>query len=302
MARKKHEYAQMFRLPVGRLQDNPRQTGFYGEIEIGEAARILAEGKQPRLVLVKEEKKGKRFTLISGGVVAAAARALGQPLLECLVLPEGLDEPLRVLEKLEEEEDLNPWLLSDALLAVKKGCRWTQEQLAGALGRKRDYVAAGLVLQQVTPPVRKFLSKQGEDFRVSTRHLRYVARLPPEEQMGAAKKIISQQISSKQLEKERKTGFLSRPKQKLIRVRGLKKLKTDLSPQTLKEWRKYHRQLSTDLKRIDQQEKIQLQRAKEHLVQARALQKTTVEEAKLKRLELTAELKMVKNYLLRVGG
>ncbi len=88
----------------------------------------------------------------------------------------------------------------------------------------------------------------------------------------------------------------------LIKVRELRGPGTARMPNSIKEWKRYRRQLVTDLRRIDRQEESLLRRAQAQVRHARQRQRLLKQEAGKKRREFTRELRRTLVNLARYGN
>ena len=170
-----------------------------------------------------------------------------------------------------------------------------------AIGKTRDYVANILAITQVAPEVRHFILNEVHSGDLTARHLRYVARSPRSEQMRVAERILEQTLSTKELEREKQLTSLRSSDYRFIKVREMRRPGTINFPRQPKEWRRYLRQLTTDLRRIDRQEVMEHRRAEIQMMDAKHRIKMARSEANKKRRELNRELRVVKKQLLRMG-
>ncbi|MDH4122134.1 MAG: ParB N-terminal domain-containing protein [Deltaproteobacteria bacterium] len=288
MGRKKAEFHGLTQIPVRQVRDNPRQP-LAAEEDLLAERELLAEGAERPVLVLKET--NRRYLVLMGGLRLRAARELGWPLIPAIVVEGAQPSHARVVERLEQGE-VGLWEFSDALEGLKKTQNWTQAQLAAALGTTRDHVASLLALQQIIPPARRVLSRRGMEKTVNYRHLRFVARLKPDEQLAAARRIAQEGVSSNRLEREK-----TPPAGPAIRVRPFRRPGSLGLGTLLKDWRRYHRQLATDLKRVDRQEQALNARAQRLAEQARRLQRAAQAEAKDKRRLLDKELRLAEKKM-----
>ena len=299
MARKKVEFRQLVSLPLEQITA-PSASAPPNRADVERLARSMAEDKQAPPVLVRDNGRGA-CTLVTGAAIYEAAAELDWPELDCIVVGPESDKELRVIERLHQDH-AEPWDLADALQSLKKRYGWTQAQTGLAIGRTRDFVANLLSITQIAPEVRRLIRHHDQGEELSARHLRYVARAPRSEQVRVAQRILEQTLSTKALERERRVTALRIQDSNLIKVRALRPTGSGLAPRNAKEWRRYHRQLVTDLRRIDRQESLALRRAHALLSEAKQRLRLIRLEANRKRRTLNRELQTVKKQLLRVGG
>jgi len=299
MARRKVELRQLVTLPVEQISA-PAGNARVPRAEIERLAQALAEEGNAPPLLVRDNGKGQ-CTVVTGVPAFEAAMQLEWSELDCIVVGPECDKELRVIERLHQNH-AEPWDLADALQSLKKRFGWTQAQLGLAVGRTRDFVANLLSITQIVPEVRRLIRHHDQGEELSARHLRYVARAPRGEQMRVAQRILEQTLSTKALERERRVTTLRAQDSNLIKVRALRPSGSGLAPRNSKEWRRYHRQLVTDLRRIDRQESLALRRAQSWLSEAKQRLRLIRAEANRKRRALGRELQSVRKQLLRVGG
>jgi ParB family chromosome partitioning protein len=297
MARKKVELKQLMTLPVEQVAPGSAE---FAEEDVARLIQAFNDGRVPPPVLVRDNGRGA-CTLVQGAGVLEALRRLDRPELDCIVVGPESDRELRVIERLRNDQ-AEPWDLADALQAFKRRYGWTQAQIGMAIGRTRDFVANLLAINQIAPDVRRMIRQHGQGEELSARHLRYVARAPRGEQVRVAQRILDQTLSTKTLERERRVNTLRAQDSNLIKVRALRPPGSSLAPRSSKDWRRYHRQLLTDLRRIDRQESLALRRAQALLAEARQRLRLVRVEASRKRRMLNRELQNVKKTLLRMGS
>jgi ParB family chromosome partitioning protein len=300
MARKKVELRQLMTLPIEQVVRPAPQPRPPREEEVEELARSFAERGQAPPVLVRDNGRGT-YTLMAGAATLEAVLRTGWAELDCIVVGPESEKELEVVERLQRNH-FEPWELADAIHALKRRYGWTQAQLGQAIGRTRDFVANLLAITQIAPEVRKHIRRHDQGDELTTRHLRYVARTPRSEQMRVAQRILEQTVSTKELEREKRLSTLKSLDTHVIRVRAPRTPGSGLAPKSPKEWRRYHRQLVTDLRRIDRQEAQEQRRAQARMAEAKQRLKLVRGEANRKRRQLGRELRQVKKQLLRLGS
>ncbi len=298
MGRKKKELKQLEKLPLAAIAPGGVSRQTYGENGIEDMARALADAGMRDPLLVKQTGREGRYGLISGGRRYLAAKRLGWKTVDCLVLDGSLKEEIRVLEKLRKE-DFTPWEMADALLSLKEKLDCTQSHLGQAIGRTRDFVANLLALTHITPETRSFILSQQDGNRLTARHLRYVGRAAPATQIRIARHILDRHLSTTELERDQRGAHAQAPDYHIPGLRPPRPAEGPQSPRNLKEWKKYQRQLSTDLRRIARHEAQELRRAQRLMVAARERQRLVKRESGIKRRELLKELRRTKK---EIGG
>jgi ParB/RepB/Spo0J family partition protein len=266
------------------------------EEELAALAASLASRGQQEPILVTEGAAPGRWRVIVGHKRVLAARRLGWPALDALILPGRFQLELRVIEALQEGR-YEPFALADTLRRLKEQHDWTQAQLGYAIGKTRDFVANILAIAQIHPDVRRYIVATANGHPLTARHLRYVARMPAGEQLAMAKQIIGEQLSTKSLERRMRAEAQRRPRPELIRVRALRRAGTPQAPGSAKEWRRYYRQLNTDLRRVERQEQREIRRAAETMSEAKERRRLIRHEASRKRNALARELREARRHV-----
>ena len=300
MARKKVILRQLQRVQVGNIAADSPETARHQPSAVESMARTLDDrGNSPPLLVMEPDGKS-RHSLVVGSLRLAAARHLGWHEIDCIVVDQESETQLEVVKRLQRN-DFDPWELADTLDYLKRKYGWTQEQVGMAIGKTRDYVANILAITQVAPEVRHFILNEVHSGDLTARHLRYVARSPRSEQMRVAERILEQTLSTKELEREKQLTSLRSSDYRFIKVREMRRPGAINFPRLPKEWRRYLRQLNTDLRRIDRQEVMEHRRAEIQMMDAKHRIKMARSEANKKRRELNRELRVVKKQLLRMG-
>lgn len=299
MARKKVELRQLKLLPVEQVVPSGASGPAPREAEIEALARALAERKLAPPVLVRDDGRGS-YALVAGALTHAAVLRLGWTRLDCIVAGPEAGPELDVVERIQRES-INPWEAADALQALKLRYGWTQSQLGLAIGKTRDFIANLLAITQIAPEVRETILRHHRGGEVTMRHLRYIARTPRSDQMRAAQRLLAETISTKALEREKRFSTRQLLAPNVIRVRPLRDT-SGIAPRSANEWRRYHRQLVTDLRRIDRQESAEKRRTLGRLAEAKQRLKLVRAEANRKRRQLGRELRNVKKQLYKLGS
>ncbi len=276
---------------------DPKRAALHSEDAIDELARSLVSKGLQEPLLVRETPKKGRMVLLTGVRRLLAIKRLGWKTVDCLVLDATMQAEAVALQGLAKGE-VDPWKLADALRSLKEKMGWTQQQLGLAIGRNRDFVASTLAITQIVPPVRRLIKAHARGSEMTPRHLRHLGRLPPDEQEGAALNILENRTSTTLLEREKVSHPARRESSRFAAIRPLRRPGTPEYPTNRKGWRKYLRQLNTDLRRINQAESQSLRRSRNLMTEARLIQRTVKAEAREKRKRLLRELRQVQKKLL----
>ncbi|MDH4248144.1 MAG: ParB N-terminal domain-containing protein [Deltaproteobacteria bacterium] len=267
---------------------------------VSRMAEALARQGQRQPVLVTHGAKFPPYQLVLGRKRLLAARRLGWQRISAIVVgPHAqFSRPLAVLTTLPQDQ-FNPFRLADALQELGEVCGWTQSHLGLAIGRTRDFVANILAITNIQPEVRLWLEKQGKRAALTARHLRYVGRAVPDQQMTLARRIVKDGLSTKKLEEVNRRGRT--PPRQRLRIRALRDQDPSFSPESDRDWRHYYRRLSTDLRRIERQTAMESQRIQRRIKADQTRLKTLNREIREKRNLLKSELQFALRHMHRTG-
>lgn len=299
MGRRKKPLQHLEKLATAKLEV-PKSGPEIREDEVAALMGSLASGGQHEPILVTEGSAPDTWRVVVGRRRALAVKRLGWPMIDAIILPGKYQAELRVIERLQHGQ-FDPFALADTLQRLKEQCDWTQAHLGYAIGRTRDFVANILAITQIDPAVRRYIVENSNGHALTARHLRYVARTADTGQLEMAKQIIGDRLSTKNLERQKHSESLHQPLPEFIRVRELRRVGTPQAPRSAKEWRRYYRQLTTDLRRVDRQEQRESRRAQDLLATARLRRSQIKREANRKRRTLAREIKHARRYLDRAG-
>ena len=296
MGRRKQPLEQLQRIAVAEIAeaDLAKAAPRYPEQAVTDMASSLTEKGQQEPVLVLRTGKGT-LRLITGRRRVLAARVLEWASLDGIVLEPRFAKPAAVIERLHQGK-VDPWEVWDAFQLLKRECGWTQQQLGIAVGRTRDYVANLLSLGTIQEKVRALLQQEGQT-PLTVRHLRHIARIAPDAQLAATERILAERLSTLLLEREPNNNGHKPPGQRLV-VRPFKKKGEPDYPRGSQEWRRYQRQLITDLNRLDREEKAQRKRDSALVAEAKHRLRALKQEARNKRRRLQKELRLVVRNLI----
>lgn len=301
MGRQKQLLRNTEALPLSQIALSPGTAAPSPEA-VERLAKSLKRHGQRHPVLVTAThptgRKQRALRVIQGQARVLAARKLGWQALEGIVLEGQFRAEIRVIEGLRNGGG-DPWTVTDALTRLKTAHGWTQHQLGDLIGKSRDFVTNMLAIANITPETREFIQHNQDGFSLTARHLRFIGRTPPRRQFTLARNIITHRLSTKTLEEKQKGH--PRPKREFLRVGHLIKSGGRKSPKTGKDWKKYYRQLNTELLRIDQREAQEMKRLEAQLKILGRKKKMILGEAKEKRRLLKRELQRAARKLAQAG-
>lgn len=176
-------------------QDQPRQH-FDAEKIAELAASIKTHGLlQP--IIVRRQAAGK-YSIIAGERRWRAAKEAGLTQIPCIVrvLDEQQIQELSLIENIQRE-DLLPLEEAEAYRSLLEQYGYTQEALAGQLGKSRSHIANTLRLLTLAPQYQDMLQRGA----ISAGHARALLSLDdPAKQARLAGQIIKQGLSVRQAE------------------------------------------------------------------------------------------------------
>lgn len=297
MSRRKKELKQLTELPLGAIAlRRGASMKSYGPERLEEMARSLDSRGLRDPIVVKQLPGRENHIVLMGGCRFLAAKKLGWKTIPALRLDSSLGAEIKLLEALRDN-DLSPWELADTLNRLKSSLDWTQAHLGQAIGKTRDFVANMLSISQIIPETREYILSQQNGARLSVRHLRYVARAPQHRQLGVAQRILQRELSTTALEQEKQSVTPNAREFRLSNVRDLRRADSPAYPTTLKGWKKYQRQLTTDLRRINRREALEQERIRTAVSEARLRQRMVKQEAQKARKDLQRELRRVRKMM-----
>lgn len=174
--------------------DQPRKR--FDEAALAELCDSIREHGVITPIAVRELDKG-RYQIIAGERRYRAARMAGLSELPAIILTAN-DEQTRIMALTEnlQREDLNPIEQANGFAELCEKFGLTQEEVARRVGKSRPAVANALRLLELSPPVRDMV----EDGRLSAGHARALLSLNAENQLSAARRILSGNLSVREAE------------------------------------------------------------------------------------------------------
>ena len=180
------------------IHPNPKQPRkAFGEESLQELAESIKRDGVQEPVIVR--KTGDAYELVTGErrVRAAIMADLKTIPALCRDVPDSDMLKLGLIENIQRE-DLNPIELAQAYQSLINEYRYTQEQLADEVGKKRVTVTNTLRLLNLPPDLQAFVI----DGSFTMGHARALLALPSADaQRAAARKVITHGLSVRQAEK-----------------------------------------------------------------------------------------------------
>lgn len=180
------------------LRPNPRQPRkHYDEDALAELADSIRRHGLQEPIVVRKNSKGELE------IVAGERRCRAAVMADVEKVPvfirEVSDNDLLLLALVENlhRDDLNPIEQAEAYAALMRDFGWTQEQLAGEVGRSRVAVTNTLRLLNLPEPARKMVA----DGTLSTGHAKVLLGLEsPQAITKLAQKVVEEALSVRQTE------------------------------------------------------------------------------------------------------
>ncbi|MFR9296163.1 MAG: ParB/RepB/Spo0J family partition protein [Aedoeadaptatus pacaensis] len=215
-------------LAVEAIETNPHQPRkYFSEESIDELAEsIQAVGVlQPLLI----KKDGDINLLIAGERRLRAARKAGlkEVPVRFIDVDEEEGDRISLIENVQRE-DLNPMEEAEAYETLRKKYKYTQEKIAGLVGKSRPYIANSLRLLKLEPVVKEMLRR--EELSISQGKLLLSVK-DGNEQIKQAKRMVDEgQTIAESTENTKKTtkkrkdhqGYYSYLENALMDVLGTK--------------------------------------------------------------------------------
>src|SRR5262245_24164416 len=128
MGRQRKLFSLLQALPLRDIQGDAPPRAKNGAEEVEELAKSLAARGQQQPIIVTEGARKGAYRVVVGRKRLQAARQLGWPEVEGIVLGRDLSREVGVIERLQQDE-YEPFELADALERLKTACDWTQAHL-----------------------------------------------------------------------------------------------------------------------------------------------------------------------------
>jgi len=187
-------------LPLDQIKQNPFQPRRNFEDEkLHELAASIKEHGILQAIVVAPEAEGNGYILVAGERRCRAARMAGLTTIPAVIKAIERKAMLEIalIENLQRE-DLNPVEEATAYRKLMEEFNYTQEELAGRLGRSRPAIANTLRLLSLSDQVLDLLAR-GE---ISPGQARPLLSIEDRDlQLEAAKRIIKERISAREAEK-----------------------------------------------------------------------------------------------------
>ena len=191
-----------FEIDIEKINLNPYQPREdFDEEKLNELSESIRQKGLLQPVTIKISEIKDTYDLISGERRLRAMKKLGLTKIPAYIYKtdDNSKENLLELALIEniQRDDLNPMELSDSFQKLLDECDLTQEQIAVKVSKQRSTVANFLRLQKLPVEIKISLRKN----EISEAHARTLLRYDDlDEQIATWQKIISENISVRQLE------------------------------------------------------------------------------------------------------
>ena len=147
-------------LAVEAIETNPHQPRkYFSEESIDELAESIQAVGVLQPLLIKKE--GDTNLLIAGERRLRAAKKAGlkEVPVRFIDVDEEEGDRISLIENVQRE-DLNPMEEAEAYETLRKKYKYTQEKIAGLVGKSRPYIANSLRLLKLEPVVKEMLRRE----------------------------------------------------------------------------------------------------------------------------------------------
>jgi ParB family chromosome partitioning protein len=207
------------RVPIEFLRANPRNPRRrFNEEELAELAASVGEKGILQPILVRGvQGKVDHFEIVAGERRWRAAQKAGLRDVPVLLMDIGDREALEIaIVENVQRADLNPLEESAGYESLMDEFKYTQADLARAVGKSRSHVANTLRLQKLPPSVKRYLA----DGKLTAGHAR--ALLGHEDPEGLAKMIVEHGLNVREAEARAQERPVARGKQTKRRAKATK--------------------------------------------------------------------------------
>lgn len=185
-------------IPLDKIVPNPYQPRkSFDEQKLRELADSFKVMGMLQPILAK--KQGAEYILIAGERRYRAAKMAALDSIPAMIIEDATDESLLEMALIEniQRENLNPLETATAYRALMNKCDWTQNELAGRLGKNRASVANTLRLLTLPENIQALIAEG----KLSEGHARAILSVAdPLMREKIAARILSESLSVRQVE------------------------------------------------------------------------------------------------------
>ena len=210
-------------IAVDRVRPNPYQPRkVFSDAALQELANSILEHGLMQPITVRMI--GDSYELIAGERRLKASNLAGFSTIPAVIVEVTTKDSavLALIENLQRE-NLNFLEESQAYDAIMKDYGYTQQELAGTLGKSQSTIANRLRILKLPSKVQTILVEN----HLTERHARALLKLPTEEyQIIALEKIIKQELNVKRTEQIIEQMLVDITKEEMIKHKANQKVKT----------------------------------------------------------------------------
>jgi ParB family chromosome partitioning protein len=146
-AHSEYQEGSFYNIPIREIRSNPDQPRkYFNEESLGELSQSIRARGILQPVIIRREEDGTIF-LVAGERRLRAARQAGLEQLPA-ILTKGHPAEIALIENLQRE-DLKPIEEAEALARMVEEYQYTQEQLAGVIGKAQSTISETLSLNKL---------------------------------------------------------------------------------------------------------------------------------------------------------
>jgi ParB family chromosome partitioning protein len=188
-------------IPLDDIEPSPYQPRqIFSEEEIDTLAQSIQKHGLLQPIVVR--RKGDKFEIIAGERRYRALQKLGKKMAPVIVVNVSDKEAmaLAIIENIERK-DLTLWELASSIKKLKDDMGLTLEEIASILGKSKSHISNILRMFQLPESVLQLVKKYPEKLTLS--HIKLLLEIKqPQWQITLAEKVISEDLSTRQLEEE----------------------------------------------------------------------------------------------------
>lgn len=210
-------------IAIDRVKPNPYQPRrVFSDNALEELATSILEHGLMQPITVRMI--GDSYELIAGERRLKASKIAGLETIPAVVVEVTTKDSavLALIENLQRE-NLNFLEESQAYQIIMQDYGYTQQELAGTLGKNQSTIANKLRILKLSPKVQNLLIEN----KLTERHARALLKLPNEEyQLKVLEKVIKQELNVKRTEQIIEQMLVEIKKDEMIQHKSNQKVKT----------------------------------------------------------------------------
>ncbi len=188
-------------IPLDDIEPSPYQPRqIFSEEEINTLAQSIQKHGLLQPIVVR--RKGDKFEIIAGERRYRALQKLGKKIAPVIVVNVSDKEAmaLAIIENIERK-DLTLWEVASSIKKLKDDMGLTLEEIATMLGKSKSHISNILRMFQLSDNVLQLVKKYPNKLTLS--HIKLLLEIKqPQWQITLAEKVVSEGLSTRQLEEE----------------------------------------------------------------------------------------------------